>query len=84
MAYRGKHEVREEEAQLLARWSGRRRAGTAGRASSSEARSGGGERVRESCYCCCCAAAGGVKREVRSVARSAGEGERVEGGAGWL
>ena len=43
-----------------------------------------GERVRESCCCCYCAAAGGVKREVGSAARSAGEGERVEGGVGRL
>ena len=40
--------------------------------------------MRESCCCCYCAAAGGVKREVGSAARSAGEGERVEGGAGRL
>jgi len=40
MAYRGEHGVREVEAELLARWSGRRRAVVAGRANSGEAQRG--------------------------------------------
>ena len=69
MAYRGEHGVHEVEAELLARWSGRRRAVVAGRANSGEApvRAVAEASARVLCYC---AAAGEVERQVGRAARS--------------
>ena len=69
MAYRGKHGVREVEAELLARWSGRRRAVVAGQANSGEAPV---RAVVEASarVLCCCVVAGEVERRVGSTARS--------------
>ena len=53
MAYQGEHEVREEEAELRARWRVQRRARTAGRATSDEAWRAVAKADVRRCCCCC-------------------------------
>ena len=77
MANRGEHGVREVEAELLAKWSGRRRAVVAGRANSAEARR---ERWRRRARACSVAMLWLAEWRGKWGARRgrAGEGERVE------
>ena len=70
-AYRGEHEVREEEAELRARWRVQRRARTAGRAGSGEARRAVA-RAGVRCGYYCCWASERVEREVRRSAARPG------------